>query len=289
MEEALKRLAVLMTVHNRRETTLKCLSALESSVYNQEQYAIDLFITDDGCTDGTAKAVAEAFPLVHLIPGDGNLFWNRGMYKAWESAAHDDYDYYFWVNDDTLIIKDSLARMLNCSRKRLDEAIIVGSTEASDGSGTITYGGWSGLTAWKNGILVTDINEEQVCQTMNGNLVLIPQKVFNILGKNDPYYHHSLGDFDYGLRATEKGISIIITPGVCGICDLHEKPSAWMDPSQPIKKRWRCFFSPTGNNPFEYFHFKNRHFGLLSAFLSFGTNFLHFFFPSLWIESKSSE
>lgn len=47
-----KRIAVLMTCHNRRETTLKCLSSL----YDQalpSGVTFKTYLVDDGCADGT--------------------------------------------------------------------------------------------------------------------------------------------------------------------------------------------------------------------------------------------
>ena len=275
-----------MTVHNRRETTLRCLESLADSVYDKDRIDMDYYITDDACTDGTAEAISAAFPDAHIIKGDGSLFWNRGMHLAWEEAAKSDYDFFLWVNDDTYVFNDSLSRLLSCSASHSDEAVIVGSTTSSDGSGRITYGGWRNYKGNNNGELIAGVDKEQPCQTMNGNIVLIPRSVYLSIGKNDPYYHHSLGDLDYGLRATESGIGIFVAPGACGICDLHEKPTIWMDPSQPFSKRWDNFFRPTGNNPFEFFHFKKRHFGILPAIRSFITNILHFLFPSLWVKIK---
>lgn len=68
----MKTLAVLITVHNRKETTLQCLQRL----YNQlliNEYQIDVYLTDDGCTDDTPEAIRKQFPEVHIIKGDGNL------------------------------------------------------------------------------------------------------------------------------------------------------------------------------------------------------------------------
>ena len=269
-----------MTVHNRRGITLRCLEHLTNLVYNRDRVRLDIYLTDDGSTDGTAESVRSAFPAVRIIAGNGHLFWNRGMHTAWTEAEREDYDFYWWVNDDTFVESDTLERMLSVSATHHDEALTVGSTAASDGSGKITYGGW------RHGRLLPLAEEEQVCDTMNGNLVLIPRSAFKRLGKNDPYYHHALGDLDYGLRATEAGIGIFLVPGVCGICDLHEKPTAWMDPSEPFLTRWKCFYSPNGNNPFEFFHFKKRHFGLFPACISFLTNFIHLVFPAFWIKNK---
>lgn len=66
-------IAVLLTVFNRKDKTLKCLQHL----FNQlpiEGYSIDVYLTDDGCTDGTPEAVKEQYPQVNIIHGDGNLF-----------------------------------------------------------------------------------------------------------------------------------------------------------------------------------------------------------------------
>ena len=46
----------------------------------------------------------------------------------------------------------------------------------------------------------------QKCETFNGNIVLIPHYVHELIGFNDPYFHHSLGDLDYGMRANKAGI-----------------------------------------------------------------------------------
>lgn len=269
-----------MTVHNRRETTLSCLKHLSDLVYDRDAVHVDYYLTNDGCTDGTADAVHALFPEVRIVTGDGNLFWNRGMHLAWTKAEKLDYDFYWWINDDTFVEKDALTRMLEVSASHKDEVLTVGSTIASDGDGTVTYGGL------KDGRLIEDLGSERKCDTMNGNIVLIPRSVFKRIGKNDPYYHHALGDYDYGLRAGKSGIGIYLVPGICGFCDLHEKPVIWMDPSYPLRKRWKNFFSPAGNNPFEFFHFRKRHFGVFAACTSFITNFIHLFFPSLWTRNK---
>lgn len=273
-----KRIAILMTVHNRRETTLRCLRHIEKMVFDKGSFALDIFMTDDGSSDGTAGAVQKEFPYVRIIEGDGSLFWNRGMIAAWQEAAKQSYDYYLWVNDDTFVFPDMLSRMLRCSTDQGDRSIIVGSTCSSDGSGRTTYGGR------KNGRLVTDVSQMHACDTMNGNLVLVPRPVFERLGMNDPYYRHSLGDTDYGLRASEAGMGILVVPGHCGACDQHERPTVWMDPKHSLRERWGNFFSPLGNNPFEFFHYRRKHYGLFPAIATFLTNFAHFLFPGLWLK-----
>ena len=199
------------------------------------------------------------------------------MYAAWEAAiAVADYDYYLWLNDDTFIYNDTIARLLESSERHSNSAIIVGSTSAVGDTSKITYGGWI------KGKLQTGVSEEQKCQTINGNIVLIPKSVYVVLGTNDPIYRHAVGDTDYGLRAQKAGIEVWIAKGVLGECDLHKHPTVWKDPTQPFLKRWKNFFSPLGNNPFEFFRFRRRNYGLIAAISTFCSNFLHFLFPRFW-------
>ena len=77
----MKTIAALITCFNRKEKTILCLTNLfKQPLLNN--FELDVFLTDDGCTDGTAEAVGKMFPQVHIIKGDGNLFWNRGMYMV---------------------------------------------------------------------------------------------------------------------------------------------------------------------------------------------------------------
>lgn len=77
------KIAILMTVHNRKQKTLACIQKIFN---NSTQDDIVCYLVDDGCTDGTKEAVAKLYPKVKVIKGDGYLFWNRGMFLAWEIA-----------------------------------------------------------------------------------------------------------------------------------------------------------------------------------------------------------
>ena len=82
----MKQIAVLLTVFNRKEKTLLCLKNLYQQTLPNE-YRIDIYLTNDGCTDGTPEAVKEQYPQVNIINAQGNLYWNRGMHLAWQTAT----------------------------------------------------------------------------------------------------------------------------------------------------------------------------------------------------------
>ena len=270
------KIAVLLTVFNRKEKTIRCLRNLYSQAVPLN-YSIEVYLTDDGCTDGTPEAIITEFPNVNIISGDGSLFWNRGMYAAWSEAEKKDYDFFLWLNDDTFLFENCIINLLKESEIYNHNAIIIGSTVDSKRE-KVTYGGW-----FKNKI-INPQTENREADTFNGNIVLIPRSVYNILGKNDPYFRHAMGDTDYGLRAKKTRLKNIVCSEICGICDDHPRKPKWKDPDVSLKERCKALYSTGGNgsNPFEFFYFKKRHFGILKACISFITNHVHVLFPQLW-------
>lgn len=274
-------IAVLLTVFNRREQTLECLRRLDlQSLPNDCR--LKIFLTNDGCTDGTPEAVRSEFPHVNIIEGDGSLYWNRGMIAAWNAAAKFDPDFYLWLNDDTDLRSDAITLLIQ-TLQQVDSSvdpIVIGSCCATADYNCTTYGART-----RSFRLITPeqmSRNELKAETFNGNIVLIPRSVYQRLGTLDHMFRHSLGDFDYGLRATAVGIPILIAPGHLGTCDTHSTIARWADPKRPLSQRWKHFLSPTGANPIEFFRFKRRHQGLIAASVTFITNIIHVLFPWLW-------
>lgn len=273
----LQKIAVLLTVFNRKNETLKCLKHLFAQDISKE-YQLDVYLTNDGCTDGTPEAIKSQYPQVHIINGTGDLYWNRGMYTAWCEAEKQYYDYFLWLNDDTYLFDNSLSNLLRVSKDKEDKAVIVGTTMDS-GRTHLTYGGFD-----RNGHFISKLNKVEVCYTWNGNIVLIPRYVYEHVGKNDPIFHHAIGDTDYGLRASKLGILSYVTDIPCGVCDLHSSLPKWKDPNVAMIKRFKYLYAPGGNgsNPIQFFIFKRRHYGLMNAIVTFISNHLHTLFPQFW-------
>lgn len=273
----MKTIAVLLTVHNRKDKTMHCLSKLYEQIL-PEGYGFEVYLTDDGSIDGTAEAIREQYPDVKIIQGDGSLYWNRGMHKAWQAAlSTQNYDYYLWLNDDTTLRENALSVLLYSSELKNNQSIVVGTTVSTHNNQIITYGGRT-----KNAGLLTPSKELLFCEYFNGNIVLIPHEVYKVVGTNDYVFRHALGDFDYGLRAGQLGVSSYIAPDILGKCDLHESLSTWCNPKQTFLKRWKAFRTPTGHNPEEFFIFEKRHKGLLVALFHYFTNHLRVIFPLIW-------
>lgn len=272
----MKKISVLITVFNRKEKTLFCLKQLVQSFdfFNQNgEYKLEVFLTDDGSTDGTAEAVKTKYPEVLVIQGDGNLFWNRGMIHSWEVAAKTNPDFYLWLNDDTHLNKEAFVTLFKDYSSLNDKnAILVGATNSKE-NGALTY------SAEKNYVKLKPTNQLQLCDTFNGNFVFIPDSVYNKIGMLDPYYSHSLGDFAYGWKATRAHVKSYLLTDYIGYCEPNIGIKACFDINIPFRKRLKNLYSPLGCNPKEFFHFDYNYFGLFQAIKHFVSIHLKAIFP----------
>lgn len=273
----LNKIAVLITCHNRKDKTLSCLKAL----YNNKLlpcFSFDVFLVDDGCSDGTVQAVNLHFPLVKIIPGDGDLYWSRGMHKAWDAAASNyDYDYYLWLNDDTFIFENGLNNLLKQAKDQQNSSIIVAAT-CSKYTNTITY---SGIDA--NGNRLIPNGSYQEVFSINGNCVLVPSKVYKEVGNLDLLFHHGLGDHDYGYRALNRNFKSFLSADYLAYCEKNDTLPKWCLKSVKISERIKNLYSPLASSqPYPYFRYKLRHFGLIVALKHMLTIHLRLIFPGLW-------
>lgn len=264
------RLVVLMTSHNRRETTLMCLQALFAS-QSIESLSMDVILVDDGSTDGTEEAVVELFSKVRVVRGDGSLYWCRGMYLAFEQAMNNHYDYYLWLNDDTMLYPDSLSRLLSIQkqlRKNTDKPVIVVGSTQDKTTGILTYGGESRPVWWKRTtfVKVKPGIEPLHCDSMNGNVVLIPDESAKIVGNLEPAFEHAMGDTDYALRANRLGVAVWLAPGMHGVCGHNTITGTYLDTTLSIQKRWKLMLGRKGLPWRSWLLFTYRHAGPLWPF-----------------------
>jgi GT2 family glycosyltransferase len=243
-------IATLITCYNRKQKTLDSLNSLLSQS-DCEDVALTVYLVDDGSTDGTADAVKKVYPQVTLMTGDGSLFWNRGMRKAFGEAMQGDYDYYLWLNDDTQLYPDAISKLLQTSQQLIAQgqlrAIVAGSTQDPE-NGILTYGGGVSHRWWHplSFLAIKPAENPQVCDVINGNCVLIPRTVVEVVGNLDLVFAHYLGDYDYALRARKQNCSVWIAPGYVGTCPENPYYRNSQDANTPLSQQLEKIGQPKG-------------------------------------------
>lgn len=261
------KIAVLITCHNRKAKTIACLEGLFQNEL-PTACSVEVFLVDDGSTDGTEQAVRDRYPQITIISGDGNLYWNGGMRVAFAVAMERCFDYYLWLNDDMLLYPITIETLIITSHdlqaKQGKSVIVVGSAQDAN-DGRFTYGGVKRLHKWKaTKFTPVEPHDEPVeCETMNGNCVLIPSEIAQTVGNMESKFVHSMGDMDYGLRAHYAGFSIWLMPGFAGTCSRNDEFGTFKDTSLPATVRLRKLMQPKVLPPSSWLVFTQRHTGLL--------------------------
>lgn len=282
---SLKKIAVLLTCHNRVTLTLKCLKYLFGQVGIDKEFEIQVFLVDDGSTDGTSVEVAISFPKVIIIEGNGSLYWNRGMFTAWKNAIESKQEFaaYLWLNDDTFLIENGFLIMLNAAFETNFKSIICGSIHSPKDTELLTYGGCK-LNNKKYQPNIPN-GQLQIADIINGNCVLVPHEVYLKIGNLDWTYRHAIGDNEYSLRAKKKQILSYSTGQFVGSCSNKDGLPKWCLPEVKIKKRFQNLYSPLGSaEPFIFFRYNLKYFGILVATKSFITTHVRLLFPQLWLK-----
>ena len=262
-----KRIAVLMTCYNRVDTTLECLRRLFAQEV-PDGYSLDVWLVDDASPDKTGEKVKLAYPPVNVIHGTGKLFWCKGMRLAWDKAAEAyDYDFYLWLNDDTMLNQSAMKCLIDdyecvATEESRAHAIVGSFTTASD-SDFISYG-----TENKGeGRVVPSGRPQLVTGMMAGNCVLIPKSVYCAIGPIYDGFNHGYGDYDYACTMHEKGIPFYCASKVIGWCKANhsnftfERKNLW----QRIQLLWQ----PKGLCLHDTLVMRMRHGGFFRAVVSF--------------------
>ncbi|MEN8134280.1 MAG: glycosyltransferase family 2 protein [Thermodesulfobacteriota bacterium] len=285
-------IAVLMTCHNRKESTLSCIRKLISQE-NITDINLKIYLVEDGCTDGTGDAARNLLPDIILLRGNGELYWGGGMRLAFGEALKENYDFYLWLNDDTMLYPHAVRTMLDTShylKKEIGRDAILAGAMRDSVTGVLTYGGSIRRRSWspRSYIFVTPTNKPEPCDVINGNCVLIPHNIATSVGNISKDFTHRLGDCDYSLRAKSKGFSSWIAPGYLGTCSRNSLTGTFKDKNLSLKNRVGFLENPTAATPAkEWMLFVKRHGGIFWP-IFWSRAFVRMKFPRIWVWLRSS-
>ena len=236
---------VIVCCYGRKYTTINCLSKFYEIVKDSNiEYKVTL--VDDKCPEYTGKAVELNFPQAKVVYSSGNLYWAKSMSLGIQESDST-YDYLLWLNDDVDLYDNFSDEIEKCIQNgETKNTIWVGAT--NDSNGKISYSGvkrgnWPYLTNFKR---VYDRSESVKCDAFNGNFVLIPKSIDDLLGGICDKYTHGFSDFDYGLRCSKHNLDINVIPKFIGHCERNSVENTYKDNSLSREKRLKLLFGPKG-------------------------------------------
>ena len=221
------RIEVVTPVHNRKELTLRCLESLGQA----DLSGIDLhvIVVDDGSTDGTANALAEQYPDVTVIKGDGNLWYTAGTNVGLKAALDRDPDYILAINNDSEFDPSFLQYMLATATSN-PKTVVGGVLVSWDDRKRVFQVApkwnvwWGGMRHWVKQTLDTLPDKPWEVELIVGNCVLFPAEAVRQVGLMDAKHLPQYGDAEYTPRMRKAGWRLMIDPRARVYCKPNDVP-----------------------------------------------------------------
>jgi len=218
-------LTVIVVSYNTRALTLKCLQTLHAATH---ETAFRTVVFDNASTDGSAAAIAAAFPQVELIANDENLGFAAANNRV---AAQARTEWLLLLNPDTEVHDGAVDRLLAFARAHPRAGITGGRTVFPDGSLNIASC-WNRITPWSAFCNAAGLssafprsslfNPEAIggwardsvreVDIVVGCFLMIRRDLWNDLGGFDLKYFMYGEEADLCLRARAMGFRPMITP-----------------------------------------------------------------------------
>jgi hypothetical protein len=232
---------IIIPVHNRKAITLSCLERLK------QQGSLDRYhivVVDDGSTDGTSAAIAQQYPDVNILSGDGNLWWTGAIVLGMKFAMARGAQYLIWLNDDTLPETGAIERLIvSC----INNPKTIASAQCYEDD-TFQQGSFGGHRVNQRKLYAecktTAFGHQQVYDGLHGNLVCFSRSAVECLGyPNQRWMPHGWADLVYTFEAKKSGFLPTVIGDARAVCPMNPIYQSWFE-GPSIGQRWAALLTP---------------------------------------------
>ncbi len=216
--------SILVVAYNSRGFIADCIGSV---IEHTQPGTYEILLVDNG-KDDTAGFVAEHFPTVRIIPGQGNIGFGRGNNLLAEHACG---EYLLLLNPDTQLVDPAIDRLLAFARAR-PGAAWGGLTTYPDGTldggnfleiptlWAIVQGAFGLTSAVKTRARIEQLAEPARVDVLCGGFALITRAAWDALGGFDPSFLLYSEEIDLFARLKTINGEVWLSPDVRIIHDV---------------------------------------------------------------------
>lgn len=113
------KILVIIVTYNAMKWAERCFFSLKNSTIPN-----DVFVVDNGSTDGTQQYIKQNFPEFSFHQSESNLGFGKANNLGLEYALKNDYDYVYLLNQDAWIESDTFEILINIHQTHPEYGII---------------------------------------------------------------------------------------------------------------------------------------------------------------------
>lgn len=214
------KILVIIVTYNAMQWAERCFKSIRSSSVKP-----DVFVVDNGSTDGTQAYIQEHFPEVIFQQSSDNLGFGKANNIGLQYALENSFDYVYLMNQDAWIYSDTLETLIDISRRHPEYGIISPFQMCADlyhiDAAFIKY-------IYPNKDILDDMYNGNLSELYPVDLVmaahwLVPCSVLKTVGGFSPSFHHYGEDDNYIHRAQWLKFKVGIAPRIVVVHDHGER------------------------------------------------------------------
>lgn len=220
INEQKNKLLVIIVTYNAMKWTERCFGSLRnSSVQN------DVFVVDNGSTDGTQDYIKKNYPEVKFQQSSENLGFGKANNIGLQYALDNDYDYVYLLNQDAWVMEDTFEKLIEVFQKNKEYGILSPMQMQANLNHYDRNFGYA-ISNWNKGVrLIEDLYFSRTvkvyeCAQVMAAHWMLTKSCLTCVGGFSPSFPHYGEDGNYIDRALRQSIKVGFTP--CAIA-VHDR------------------------------------------------------------------
>lgn len=241
------KLLVIIVTYNAMQWAKCCFDSLLKSTIIP-----DVFVVDNGSTDGTQTYIQENYPQFIFQQSKKNLGFGAANNIGLKYALDNNYDYVYLLNQDAWVMTDTFEKLIKISVKNPEYGIISPMQMNAD-LYHIDKNFCTGLFDYQNKEFINDLynrNLKEIYETTPFIMAahwFLTKRCIEKVGGFSPTFTHYGEDNNYAHRTIYHGFKIGVTPQLKVVHDRGER----IDTPEKIMYLHYTFFFILLSNPLE--------------------------------------
>ena len=208
------KILVIIVTYNAMQWAERCFDSLRKSSHRP-----DIFVVDNGSTDGTQSFIQAHYPEVMFLQSEKNLGFGKANNIGLQYALDNNYDYVYLLNQDAWVMPDTFEKLIAISRKYPEYGILSPFQMNAD-LYHIDHNFIVNVLKWEsNADIINDIYNQEIMDVypVQGVMAahwLMPSKTSRTVGGFSPSFPHYGEDDNYIDRVHFLNMKVGVVPSL---------------------------------------------------------------------------